>query len=90
MESVVTENALMKRVNSKLNVEGTPLRKSRPSELATLGLYYVVNNYPRAVEAYHVDLETWARDEGVMRTDEVLGPDIEVAPEVSRDVTAGL
>ncbi|MCC6127432.1 MAG: hypothetical protein IT426_20940 [Pirellulales bacterium] len=69
----VTESAIMKRINRKLNSADWPkyLKKTREgtTERDNIGKYYVLDNRNTVVD-FHVNLESFARDLKVLADDE--------------------
>ena len=70
----VSEKALRARINRKLAHDHEALRRCRTTsrDWATLGNWYIVDVYRNAITDKHVDLETCAKDLGVLGEDEVL------------------
>lgn len=63
---VVSERALVKRLNRSLAAEGQMIRKSRRPDTDT-GEYFCIDVRRNSIEAAHVDLEKWGREAGVLR-----------------------
>ena len=71
---MVTENALIKRINRRLMHTGQRLRKSRVllhrgSEVyfhPNLGEYYIIDIYRNALVSAHVNLEALGRELGLL------------------------
>lgn len=65
----VSERAILARINRKISGEGRIIRKCREnsSGFSYLGRYHEVDVYKNTVTATHVDLESWAKEEGVLK-----------------------
>lgn len=74
--SKVKEEALIRRINRKLKRENEflVLRKTRSNSrwINDLGDYYLVDELRNTIEAQHINLEDFAREEGVLADNEVL------------------
>jgi hypothetical protein len=72
---LVSKPALMARVNRRLARDGQVLRASRSAgSRLDLGDYYIVNVNGNYLEAQHIDLVVLARELGVLKPYERLGP----------------
>ena len=68
---VVTEQALVKRINRALATEGRKIRKSRPQRgYCELGEYFEVDVNRNFVTSMHVDIEAWGRELEVLKPGE--------------------
>lgn len=80
MKSTVSSRALVQRINRKLRAEdeyGEVLKKTpekNTQALVTLGLYYLLDVRRNCVLRSGVDLERFARQLGVLESDEVIAP----------------
>jgi hypothetical protein len=73
---VVTERALIKRINRRLARDGEKVRKnSNPRHLMDLGWYYVVDVWNNWFVASHVNLEQLGREVGALAEWEALSDD---------------
>lgn len=74
MQSPITERALLGRINRKLAHDHKKMRKCRYGTMAysNLGTWHVIDTYQNSLVDSKVDLETFARDLGVMAEWEVL------------------
>lgn len=71
--SEVSEAVLIKRINRKLTSRGECLKVNRdPSCERELGTFYLANLHPEQVLQTHIDLETIAREERVLRKGETV------------------
>lgn len=68
MKTPVAERALLARVNRRLAKDGKTLRRNRPTDarLETMGRFCLIDTGRGAVGEHHVDLETLARQLGVL------------------------
>lgn len=65
---IITEKALLARINRKLSAEGEQLRKSRGARcILDLGEFYVRDFSMNFVSETHVDPEALGRDIGVLK-----------------------
>ena len=65
----VSERALMARLNRKLQHEDRVLKKCRAGNTRAyqeLGDYYIIGYPHGGVDSANIDLESWARDYGVL------------------------
>jgi len=67
----VTERALVQRINRKLKQDWKRLCTGR-NESSYLGRYYVVDTHRNTVLNFRIELETYARDLGVLQGWEAL------------------
>ncbi len=67
-KAMITERALLTRINRQLIKEMQQVRKCRinTSGHGELGDFYAVDLNCNTVTAKHVDLETWGRELGVL------------------------
>lgn len=74
MQKPVTEIAVKRRLNRRLNKKGESLRKcsSNSPWLNELGSYYIVQINTDNIIQTDVDLEGLARKEGVMKSGEAI------------------
>jgi hypothetical protein len=74
MSYLVTNGALVARINRKLAKDWKKLHKYRESSSGhhNLGDYYVVDSYRNAIINTHVDVLSFARDLGVIHPGELL------------------
>ena len=71
--NVISERALIARINRKLRRNWAQLRKSRPGRaMSNLGDYFVVDTYNNIVTDFQLNLEEFGRDEGVLGSNERL------------------
>lgn len=71
----VSADALYRRVNRELAYCNKKLRKKRGNAWKhPLGRYYVLDVNRNAVVSRHVDLESFARERGVLQSHEALAP----------------
>jgi hypothetical protein len=73
-DMIVSEKALVSRINRKLAHEGERLCKSRGERAQqNLGTYHIVNTYYNTLVAFHIeDVEKLAKELGVMHPREGL------------------
>ena len=57
----VTEKALYQRINRKLRMQDSALKRARGRVQSALGDYFVVDYYQNIVREHHVDLEQLGR-----------------------------
>jgi hypothetical protein len=78
MTNAVSENALIGRINRKLAREGEKVRKCRESSrwFYDVGRFYSTNIDRNMITATNVDLESWARELGVLYPGEQLQREI--------------
>lgn len=74
--TLVSERALVKRINRKLTRQPSPMRMCVLSEHARgyndLGRYFVVGGTSNFVEFPHADIEGWGRELGVLGAKEAM------------------
>ena len=63
---LVTEGALIRRINRVLRPDYRRLRKCRPHDQPGLGRFYILDTYQNRIVDYHVDLESLAREMDAM------------------------
>ncbi len=70
----VSERALLARINRQLVGRGQSLRRCRRDSLSrnTLGRHYLLDFRSNRVVEANLDLESWARSAGLLRSHEVL------------------
>lgn len=70
MKTPVAERALLARVNRRLAKDGKTLRRNRPTDACfkELGRFTLIDTGRGAVVEHHVDLETLARQLGVLES----------------------
>jgi len=75
MSFTVSERALIKRVNRKLEPRAHLLRKTRDGVCTRqdLGRFYVIDCYRNFIVYTHVGIESFARELGALADDEILG-----------------
>jgi hypothetical protein len=67
----ITEETVVGRIRRKLKTTEYRLGKARGMNmLLNCGQYYLVNIRLNAIATMHLDLETYARELGVLRADE--------------------
>jgi len=81
MHKPVTELAVKRRLNRRLAVKGKCLRKNPYTSpwLSKLGTYYIAEIDTDNVIQTDVDLEAFARAEGVMKSGEVITTEMQCA-----------
>lgn len=68
---IVSEKALISRINRRLAHGGTVLKKTRGQRWrSSVGDFYEIDG--NTIVSTHVDLEDWARELGVLRPSERL------------------
>lgn len=74
MKKQVTERALAARIDRRLNKRSETLRKCQRSSrwYRDLGKYYIADMSAGAITRRHIDLESLAREEDVLRAWEEL------------------
>lgn len=74
MQKIVSERAMMARINRRLAKEGQKLCKTPPQSrwFNDLGAFHIVNENQNVIEAQHVDLEELAKELGTLKPGEVL------------------
>lgn len=67
-KSKVSERAVLARLNRKLAPEWSRIKKCRADSRAyrDLGTYYVIDSYRNLITDTDIDLELWAREQGVL------------------------
>ena len=82
MQKPVTALAVKRRLNRHLAEKGECLRKNPDNSpwLSKLGTYYIAEINTDNVIQTNVDLEAFARAEGVMKTGEVITSEVHDAP----------
>ena len=63
---LVTEGALIRRINRLLRPDYQKVCKSRPHDQPGLGRFYILDTYRNMIVDHHVDLESLAREKGNM------------------------
>lgn len=73
-QALVTERALVRRLNRKLAREGLHVKTCRwgTRGFHDLGRHFVVNTRLRAIDKKHIDLESCGRQLGCLADSEVL------------------
>lgn len=71
---MVSERALMARINRKLKAENQHLRKSKVDSrcYSNLGSFYIVDDYRNSIEASHVDLVELGKELKVLQEFEAI------------------
>jgi hypothetical protein len=74
MKKTISEVALFTRLSRKLKKEGLSLHRCSVSSQwsSSLGRYYTVDVNRNTIESSHIDLEEWAKNEGVIKSWETL------------------
>jgi hypothetical protein len=73
MTVTVSEHVVVKRLRRRLRREGRALVASREGQWETgRSDWYVVNLRTNRLEAAHIEIETWARERGVLQPHEVM------------------
>ena len=74
MSHLVSESAVIKRINRRLAKDGEQLRTRRSERYwSDLGTHYIVDSN-NCVTASHVDLEQLGRELGALRPGEAVAP----------------
>jgi hypothetical protein len=64
---LLTERALIQRLNRKLKPEGRQLRTSRTDRMiSTVGRVYAIDTQRNCIDSQDVDIAAWGRELGVL------------------------
>ena len=72
MKTKVSQNAVIKRINRKLDKQGERLKTTRMNsrDYSSLGRHYTIDISGNFVVGSNIDLETYARELGVLQKHE--------------------